>query len=572
MFSWPHPAVARELVQRYFDFSAPTYRVLHRPTVIGWLARVQAEDRGEHLGAPPLPAAARAAVLMVFATASMFKLDMDGAMCDADDDGWRESEMYYIVAQDLLSVEDGPQRLESVQARFMTVLYQLSSSRANQAWFTHGTTVQLIMALGLHRKRTPTPDTKVSDLVVAECQKRVLWCSYTVDKYLSVIIGRPRLLQDEDIDQEYPSHVNDEDLSAHSITTRPARDCTMDAPIFHACLARVLARASKEQYAIQQLSAQQQIDASLARSKDIANWHAGLPPFISGAVQAGTLVPVFRRQLTVLRLAHYHATMFVTRPLLLRNYAKTLEDSYGLTYRSQLRNCVLAAKDATDLILSFVQDGQLFPAFWYSQYIAFNALSIIYIYVIQAVRRRIPSQILSAFEEQPFVIDDQTLFRLAESVQDHLAKATIRNAPAWKYSFILEGLRSEITGPDRSGFGQTLPEVQYHGGLGRTSVPSLSEPSSAAPSSRIAGSQLAEDSEHLRSSLAPTYSGMHGTSTFDHVTDTGLPGQKADGEYSHANFFYPEAERLLEGLSGNMGETEFGFEFWPQFDSLPLCE
>ncbi|KAK3633300.1 hypothetical protein LTR56_015868 [Elasticomyces elasticus] len=561
-FSWPHPAVARELLQRYFDFSAPTYRVLHQSTVASWLIRIQEEKEGAQASLSYPSAAAQAALLMVFATSSMFKVDMANNVCDADSRGWQDSELYYLVAQGLLNSEVGPPRLESVQARFMTVLYLLSSSRANKAWFTHGVTVQLIMALGLHRKRPLAGDGKALDNVSSECQKRVLWCSYTVDKYLSVIMGRPRLLQDEDIDQDYPLRVNDEDLSGQAINLRPARDCTMDAPIFHARLARILARAAREQYAIQQLSDQQQIDVSIARSEEIAKWHQDLPPFISGAVQAGTLVPVFRRQLTVLRLAHYHITMFVTRPLLLRDYAKSLQPDYALRYRHQLRDCVLAAKDATDLVLSFVQDGQLFPAFWYTQYIAFNAISIIYIYMIQAMEKRIPARILCAVDEQPFVIDDQALFQLAESAQTHLAKATVRNAPAWRYSVILDGLRCEVTGSVARSRAQSPSGTQQHGGP-------MNGPLSAA-SGLEPKQPVTNNPAQSHGSLSSLDSDMRSLSAYYPSDYSGTGGGTSDGTYTQSNLFDPQAEKLLEGLSNNMGEAEFGIEFWSQFDSLPL--
>lgn len=39
------------------------------------------------------------------------------------------------------------------------------------------------------------------DLVELECRKRVFWCAYGLDNYLSAALGRPRTFHDEDIDQ-----------------------------------------------------------------------------------------------------------------------------------------------------------------------------------------------------------------------------------------------------------------------------------------------------------------------------------------------------------------------------------
>lgn len=66
------------------------------------------------------------------------------------------------------------------------------------------------MALGLHCKKAA--QSSQVGLVELECQKRVFWGAYILDRYLSVMKGRPRIFRDEDIDQEYPANVADEDM------------------------------------------------------------------------------------------------------------------------------------------------------------------------------------------------------------------------------------------------------------------------------------------------------------------------------------------------------------------------
>jgi hypothetical protein len=66
------------------------------------------------------------------------------------------------------------------------------------------------MAMGLQCKRAPKSHN--IGLVELECQKRVFWSAYILDRYLSVMKGRPRIFRDEDIDQEYPANVADEDM------------------------------------------------------------------------------------------------------------------------------------------------------------------------------------------------------------------------------------------------------------------------------------------------------------------------------------------------------------------------
>ncbi|KAL2842163.1 fungal-specific transcription factor domain-containing protein [Aspergillus pseudoustus] len=537
-FEWPDLMTAESLTRRYFDFACPTYRTLHQPTIEGMIHDLYGEDAhydGQE-SSNGESTAAHAILLMVFSTATMFRSSADGRIRDADESGWKTSERYFAKAEQILSQETGMPTLESAQARFLMVLYLISSSRANKAWFTLGTAVQLMMALGLHSQRSNRGHPG-ENLIQRECRRRTVWCSYTLDKYLSVILGRPRLWHDEDIDEELPARVNDIDLLPTRIES-PKRDCVMDAPVLHTILARTLSQAAKE--------------PGLCDS--VTEWQAGLPPLLSGAIHPSSLVPVFQRQLTVLQLARYHLLMFITRPLLLRNYGQVWPDCEA-TYFHYLGVCLAAARDAIELVLSFVRESQLFHAFWYSQYIAFNALSIIYIYLIQVQRGRI-IPISATIGRTPNgtnlpPLDESTLYRLSETAQYHLADATVRNAPSWKYSAILQGLRREL-----ERLGMRTPLV--------------------APANNARESATREIPLAPANTLTPV---AH--PNYRHVQESEqIPADPPLGEPSGDSVPFSEMPRLGEAyLPDSRAEYLFDsfatdkdlmLDFWPQLDSLPI--
>ena len=145
------------------------------------------------------------------------------------------SGMLFEVADRLLSKEVGPVRLESVQARLAQCIYLLASSRINQAWYNFGTTSQMILALGLHRKRYSQSSNATSGAFEIDARKRVFWSAYTLDRYLSVILGRPRIFCDEDIDQHFPDELNDIALTDSEANSKVIYNhCLLEAPIFHA--------------------------------------------------------------------------------------------------------------------------------------------------------------------------------------------------------------------------------------------------------------------------------------------------------------------------------------------------
>ena len=137
----------------------------------------------------------RTAVLfMVFAQATEYMTERTKST------GVDTSARYFQIADHQLSSETGEIRLTSVQARLCQCFYLLARSRVNHCWSLFGTTAHLILAIGIHRKRRAEV-ANGTDMVEIECRKRVFWCAYGLDNYLSAALGRPRTFHDDDIDQ-----------------------------------------------------------------------------------------------------------------------------------------------------------------------------------------------------------------------------------------------------------------------------------------------------------------------------------------------------------------------------------
>ena len=355
-------ALSTVLVARYFEFATPTYRFLHQATVLGWLDRYH-ELEGS---IAPLSPGRQAVVLVVLAIASLYSVDTIHTVCDAtafSQETWQAGEVFYQKAQVKLRAETGRVKLESVQARLAACLYLLSTSRLNEAWFTFGTTVQLAIAVGLHRSRKPS--SPMVDCILQECQKRCFWVTFTLDTYLSVMLGRPAMIHDEDVDQVFPELVNDEDLTAEGILKHnDARDCMTAASVLHAKLMRIVKQACREQYGVRLSQDEEQMRTANRMNDEIEQWRQGLPVFLSGAIHPSSLIPMFRRQLTVLRLARAHAIMLVNRPLI---FNQSLRPA---SVQPLIDKCLSGARDALETILSVVEEQHMFPAFWQTQVIS----------------------------------------------------------------------------------------------------------------------------------------------------------------------------------------------------------
>jgi hypothetical protein len=405
---------AIELLDVYFDVCVATYKPLHRPTLDAWHKQALQNVIAERPLVQNLGYAKLSTLFAVFAVATYHNRRQ------TQDFSFNESDALFHESLDLTNMETGLPHLDSAQARLIQVFYLLMTCRMNQAWFTFGTVLQLVSSLGLHRRvRRPRQE---RDYVYRQCQKRTFWTTYVLDKYFGVLMGRPQHFHDDDIDQDFPDCVNDENMTATGFdASEDPDDCLIEAFVENAKLARLVGTISRKLYPTRSLPASKRLEMTQLLQQDIDDWYNSLPPFLS-TIKASSLIRSLQRQSVAIRMAHCHAVMHLHRPYLLR--------SAGPDAESSIKHCVTAAFTVLRTADNIATSGRMFHAFWWTHYVTFCALSITYVWQIQRPR----------FD---CGIDTEQLFRLAERCQTHLAHATASNSPSRRYSIILEELRAE---------------------------------------------------------------------------------------------------------------------------------
>ncbi|KAL3425254.1 fungal specific transcription factor domain-containing protein [Phlyctema vagabunda] len=436
-FVLPPKSNAQELVARYFDFAVPTHRFLHRPTVELWL-----EEFYENMGVMRQKEGARertALLLMVFAQGKAYS---DPADSKANVD---TSARYFQAAEHQLSAETGEIRLTSVQARLCQCFYLLSQSRINHAWSLFGTTTHLILAIGIHRKRRVETMHGV-DLIDLECRKRVFWCAYSLDNYLSAALGRPRTFHDDDIDQELPSLVNDSDITHHKIIPNPSKaQSIMMAPIAHCMLSKIVSHILHDLYALRPPSSANRVILAGRYTKDLLEWRKSLSRFLDAEnVDTSLLLPLFQRQRNVLNLGYYHALILIHRPFILNNFASLNGRSKragSVNKDKNVAECLNAAMNVATIVNELAEGQQMFKAFWFTQYFAFCAVVVLYIYTIQ--QRNAPEETYLRY------------LNAASKCQSQISAVAVKESLAQRYTVVLEELRLEA-------IKQTQTQKQQH--------------------------------------------------------------------------------------------------------------
>jgi hypothetical protein len=114
---------------------------------------------------------------------------------------------------------------------------------------------------------------------------------------------------------------------------------------------------------------------------------------------------------------------------------------------SHVQKCIQAAENIMTITDGLAHQGVLMQSFWFTHYVCFCAVLVVYIHTIQQHRKSLGGS-NSASVPSVGSPDDpnklRQLFSLAESCQQHLAEATRKNCPSRRYGIILEELRREV--------------------------------------------------------------------------------------------------------------------------------
>lgn len=509
----PHRSRLLDMISFYFENCVVTYRCLHQGIVVQWaqtLCDNVESARPCHDGIGHARASVVVTILAVV-TLRQDKIQNNKSAVDVSH-LCSMGDAFFCLSASLTGAETGLPTLASVQARILQVLYLLQTTRMNQAWYEFGSLVPIVSALGLHRRAPSSFQHRNTshtnnqnrqylrprdDYILTQCRKRTFWVCYTIDKYLAVVFGRPRLYHDDDINQDFPDCVNDEDMNPDGPATddegggghNAGLDCHIDSLIAHAKLAQLIDRISCDVYSVRRVPKRERLAAAHRLGAELHAWHQALPSHL-GTVRVRSLIPPFRRQACALKLAYCHAVMHVNRPFLLGaatlsaaqrdNVAAFLQKTRDVadlgplgagsrgsssapkaisaggsgtsttTLQDSISECLGAAKIALELVNSLSEDGALFHAYWWTPYATFCALAVVYVWEIQNQQQSRVGQSCGGGGGGDVVAAAgqggdrlQGLLDLAQRCQRHLSRSTSTDSPSHRYSVILEELRKE---------------------------------------------------------------------------------------------------------------------------------
>ncbi|KAK4213629.1 hypothetical protein QBC37DRAFT_373874 [Rhypophila decipiens] len=320
-----------------------------------------------------------------------------------------------------LSISDAapaPPKLDVVQATLLQDIYLMCTCRMTQAYYSFGNTIQMIIPLGLHR--------------------RTFWSAYVLDKELSMILGQPTRFSEDTIGQLLPDCINDEDMRRDGPIRAIKSDCYVSALVAHAELAKLMDKVLREVYTLQDKPEEERIVSTVLLSKEIEGWRLCLPTHLS-AFHALSLLPIFRRQSTLLRIACYHAQILVHRPFLLHDYP--MERSEKKQFHNQH---ITACTDACIACLSAInavacgRDCLHFQSLFYLHHVAFVAASALLVIPVTRARQR-----AAPGRKRTYLSTDKRSMEFVDTAIGFLTNGANPHCTSRRYALILEEMKAE---------------------------------------------------------------------------------------------------------------------------------
>jgi hypothetical protein len=297
--------------------------------------------------------------------------------------------------------------------------------------------------------------------------KRTFWCAYTLNTYLSIALGRPMTFHDEDIDQEMPLCVDDENLRLSPVAPTPVVGPSISSAtiaqirylqrrsllamkirvsadgLYCHRLSRILARILRALYGIRPPSTAEHFVLAAKFNRDLQQWRDHISYLLNTDGNSAIFVKLVLRQRDVLKLAFWHAQILVLRPFLLKAFTTFTTDglsgeatassvlaSRRKDMQQHVTTCIDAATSITEHIDRIDSAGELYSTLFFIPYYGFSAVVILYVYAIQQ-RAEPPEKYL-------------TQFKAASRCHAQIERIATRGSLLQRYGVVLQELRVEV--------------------------------------------------------------------------------------------------------------------------------
>ncbi|KAK8875262.1 fungal specific transcription factor [Apiospora arundinis] len=275
--------------------------------------------------------------------------------------------------------------MTTLQALVFTIQFLQATGNLNGCHTFVGIALRSALRMGLHRYLPHTSLPPIED----ETRRRLFHTIRSMDIYLSTTLGLPLLLQDKDIDQRWPTEVDDEHVTADGIQQPPPGTPASFLEAFnaHARLMQILAKVVEYVYpptGTDKGPRDVMYMISVAKIKEIEqelhDWQGDLSPTWRAGPQE---VLQITRVRILLRFAYAHVQMMLYRPFL-QYYSRRSPSSESADerYLALATAGINVCRNIIHIGLEIRKQAVLIGPYWFITYTQFFAVLSLLLYVV----------------------------------------------------------------------------------------------------------------------------------------------------------------------------------------------
>ncbi|KAK5311573.1 Gypsy retrotransposon integrase-like protein 1 [Exophiala xenobiotica] len=232
--------------------------------------------------------------------------------------------------------------------------------------------------MGIHRKYTPI----AFDSAQAETRKHVYWTLYTMDVYLSNVLGLPRTMPDSVCEQDLPGQSHTE-YTAQAQNNSIARSSPplLSLVNHHIGLLRIMSKVVDSlcppgvQASVQNRYRRVEATKLSQIETELADWYRALPPMSEEIGANGyDQICIHLR----LRLAYAHVQMVLYRPFLHHIMGTKARSEAGMRSYAYASSCITAAMQVIWIVRQLHQRGYAVAPYWLTLFMTlFSAMTLV---------------------------------------------------------------------------------------------------------------------------------------------------------------------------------------------------
>ena len=292
--------------------------------------------------------------------------------------------------------------LVSLQAVIFMILFLQCSAKLATCYAFIGVALRSAMRMGLHRSFAES-----FNPVESELRKRCFWIIRKMDVFVGAMLGLPLTLSDDDIDQEYPTEADDENVTPEGIKPQAPDQLSLIAATNQDFrLTAIVQKIVRNIYAIKGLResrkvAPKEYRVPLSRIKgierDLQAWEDQLhhefkpghdaPPkllrYVGRLWRTAGITDRSSRVRNLLRMAFAHVQLLLYRPFLHYVSARLHKGTIESSSQACAAACVHVSRNIIHITASMNQNGSLVGSYWFTMYTSFFAVLSLVFYALE---------------------------------------------------------------------------------------------------------------------------------------------------------------------------------------------